>query len=120
METFDDLIDTTTFGTVRQHLRAAPSPVPAVILVQHRDTLPQVGSALAVEAGVCPALRRRQWARWFASGEVRVAGPTPATGQAADLDAIPDAARCDVLYVPPVYLVSLRGRKLPPQASGRP
>lgn len=120
MDNLNDLIDTTTFGTVRQHLRAASSPVPAVILVRHRDTLLRVGSALVVGAGVCRAVRRRQWAQWFASGEVRVAGAGHTGTSTTDLDAIPETARCDVLYVPPVYLVSLRGRKLPPPASGRP
>ena len=108
MENLNNLIDATTFGTVRRYLRAAHSPITTVMLVQHRDTLPQVGTALVAQEGGCRAFRRRQWAEWFTSGEVRVVGASNAPGQSANFDAIPDSSICHVLYVPPVYLVWLR------------
>ncbi len=111
MEDLNNLIDATTFGTVRRYLRAAHSPITTVMLVQHRDVLPRVGTALAAEDS--GPLRRRQWTDWFTSGEVRVGGALDAPGPRADLDAIPDSTICDVLFVPPVYLVCLRGYKLP-------
>jgi hypothetical protein len=98
---------------VRRYLRAAHSPITTVMLVQHRDTLPRVGDALVADAGHGRAFRRRQWAEWFNSGEVRVGGAATVPDQSADLDAIPDSALCDVLFVPPVYLVCLRGYRAP-------
>ncbi len=112
MEDLNRLIDVTTFGTVRRYLRAAPSPRTTVMLVRHRDILPRVGTALVTDPGNRRTFRRRQWADWLTSGEVRFDG-TPTAGQSANLDAIPDSALCDVLYVPPFYLVSLRGYKVP-------
>jgi len=113
MEDLNALIDATTFGTVRRYLRAAHSPITTVMLVQHRDTLPRVGTALVAEDGAGALLRRRQWTEWLMSGEVLVGGPGGGTGNGPDLDAIPDSAICDVLYLPPVYLVCLRNFRLP-------
>ena len=84
MENLNNLIDATTFGTVRRYLRAAHSPITTVMLVQHRDTLPQVGTALVAQEGGCRAFRRRQWAEWFTSGEVRVVGACNGPGQSAE------------------------------------
>ena len=108
MEDLNSLIDATTFGTVRRYLKVAHSPITTVMLVRHRDTLPRVGTALVADGGDCRAWRRRQWAEWFTSGEVRIGGAPTAADQVADLDAIPDSTLCDVLFVPPVYLVCLR------------
>jgi hypothetical protein len=113
MEDLNNLIDATTFGTVRRYLKAAHSPITTVMLVQHRNTLVRAGTALIEDEGSSRVFRRRQWAEWFNTGEVRVGGSSSAAGQGADLDAIPDSAICDVLYVPPVYLVCLRGCKVP-------
>ncbi|MHC1767494.1 MAG: hypothetical protein AB9869_24975 [Verrucomicrobiia bacterium] len=113
MEDLNNLIDATTFGTVRRYLKAAHSPITTVMLVQHRNTLAQAGTALIDDEGSSRVFRRRQWAEWFNTGEVRVGGASSVVAQTADVDAIPDSAICDVLYVPPVYLVCLRGCKAP-------
>ena len=113
MEDLNNLIDATTFGTVRRYLKAAHSPITTVMLVQHRDTLLRAGNALIADEGNNRVFRHRQWAQWYNTGEVRVGGASSAAGQGADLDAIPDSAICDVLYVPPVYLVCLRGHRVP-------
>ena len=111
MNLFDSLIDPTTFGTVRRYLKSASSPITTVMFVQHRDTLPRVAAALTGEDGHSPPRRRQQWAAWLAAGEVRTGGF--GAGCEADLDAIRAEAACEVLYLPPVYLVWLDGCPLP-------
>lgn len=113
MENLNSLIDATTFGTVRRYLHTARSPITTVMLVQHRDTLPAVGTALLAGDNAGANARRRQWKEWFTSGEVRVGGSSSANGSGIDLDAIADSTVCDVLYLPPVYLVCLRGCRIP-------
>lgn len=107
METLTYLIDLTTFSAVRRCLRAADSPITTVMLVQHRATLPRVGAALLAGRESSPMARHRQWCAWLASGEVRVWEPSSGYRGQVDLEAIPDAVRCHVLYLPPVYLVCL-------------
>ena len=109
MPELTNLIDATTFGTVRRYLRAAHSPITTVMLVQHRETLERAGAALLEDQGTARTFRTRQWAHWLRTGEVRLGG---AVANGVDLDAIPDSATCDVLFLPPVYLVCLRGYKL--------
>lgn len=113
MEDLKPLIDAATFGSVRRYLRAAHSPITTIMLVQHRDTLPLVGTALVAEDEAGANARRRQWKQWFTSGEVRVGGSSSANGPGIDLDVIADHTLCDVLYLPPVYLVCLRGCRIP-------
>ena len=113
MNDLNGLIDATTFGTVRRYLLAAHSPITTVMLVRHRDALAQVGHALIAEEGANHPHRQQQWRDWLTSGEVRLSGAWPFPDQAADLDAIPDAAICEVLFVPPVYLVCLRDYRAP-------
>jgi hypothetical protein len=117
MENLTNLIDPTTFGTVRRYLNSARSPITTLMLVRYRDALPRVASALIAEDGRTPELRRRQWTQWFGSGEVRLGGIPSGERFEVDIDHIPDQAVCDVLYLPPVYLVCLRGYK-PPLARG--
>ena len=113
MEDLNNLIDATTFGTVRRYLRVAPSPTTTVMLVRHRDTLPRVGTVLVADQGGGGTSHRRQWAEWFSSGEVRIGGAATDADHGTDLDAIPDSVRCDALYLPPVYLVCLRSYRAP-------
>jgi hypothetical protein len=113
MEDLNALIDPTTFGTVRRYLKAAHSPITTVMLVQHRDILPRVGTALVADDDASAPFRRRQWTQWLTSGEVRVGEPADGTGTGPNLEAIPDSAICDVLYLPPIYLVYLRNFRLP-------
>ena len=108
MRLLTDLIDATTFGTVRRYLQAAHSPITSIMLVRHRDALARVGQALMAEEERPRSHRWQQWADWLNSGEVRVGGASPFPGPRADLDGIPDSAICEVLFVPPVYLVHLR------------
>ena len=113
MENLTNLIAPTTFGSVRRCLNSARSPITTLMLVQHRDELPRVASALIAEDGRSLERRRRQWTRWFGSGEVRLGGIPTGERFEVDIDRISDQAICDVLYLPPVYLVCLRGYKPP-------
>jgi hypothetical protein len=108
MDHFESLIDLTTFGTVRRYLRAAHSPITTVLFVKHRRLLPRVAALLTGDDGQGLETRRGQLERWFASAELRFGGHTD-NAFLANLDSIPDAAGCEVLFLPPVYLVCLRG-----------
>lgn len=112
MECLEALIDTTTFGTVRQYLRAAHSPITSVLLVRHRDSLPCIGNALIAPEQRSRSTRVRQWQQWASSGEVQAGGAIAWPGPKANLDEIPDSAACEVLFVPPVYLVCLGDFKM--------
>jgi hypothetical protein len=112
MNRFESLIDLTTFATVRRYLLAAHSPITAVLFVKHRRLLPRVAALLAGDDGQGLETRRRQLERWFASAELRLGGHTD-NAFLANLDAISDAAGCEVLFLPPVYLVCLRGCNVP-------
>ena len=107
MENLESLIDPTNFGTVRRNLHSAHSPMTTVMLVQFRHLLPTVATALLAEDSRSADSRRQQWTRWFVAGEVRLGTHNPTQTYEADLDAIPNDARCNVLYLPPVYLVCL-------------
>ena len=112
MNHFESLIDLTTFVTVRRYLLAAHSPITAVLFVKHRRSLPHVAALLAGDDGQGLETRRGQLERWFASAELRLGGHAD-NAFLANLDAIPDAANCEVLFLPPVYLVCLRGCNVP-------
>ena len=105
MELLNGLIDSTNFLTVRQHLTCGRA-ITTVVLVRHREALARVGAALTGEDGLTPARRRQRWAEWWAAGEVQTA--RAGGGPGVDMDAIPDDATCDVIFLPPVYLVWLR------------
>ena len=112
MDHFESLIDPTTFATVRRYLLAAHSPIIAVLFVKHRRLLPHVAALLTGDGGRSLETRWRQLENWFAVAELRVGGYFQGA-HVANLDAIPDATACEVLFLPPVYLVCLRGCNVP-------
>jgi hypothetical protein len=112
MDNIESLIDLTTFVSVRRYLLAAHSPVIAVLFVKHRRLLPHVAALLTGDDGQSLETRWRQLGHWFAVAELRVGGYSQGA-HVANLDAIPDTADCDVLFLPPVYLVCLRGCNVP-------
>jgi hypothetical protein len=111
MDHFESLIDLTTFASVRRYLLAAHSPITAVLFVKHRRLLPHVAALLTGDDGQGLETRWRQLEHWFAVAELRAGGYSHGA-HVADLDAIPDTTACEVLFLPPVYLVCLRGRKV--------
>jgi hypothetical protein len=110
MELLNGLIDSTNFLTVRQHLMCGRA-ITTVVLVRHREALARVAATLTGEDGYTAGRRRQQWADWWAAGEVETA--CGGRGSGVDLDAIPDDTTCDVIFLPPVYLVCLRDFLLP-------
>ena len=112
MDHSESLIDLTTFASVRRYLLAAHSPITTVLFVKHRRLLPRVAALLTGEDGQGLEESRRQLERWFGSAELRLGGHTD-NAFLANLDPIPDAANCEVLFLPPVYLVCLRGCNVP-------
>ncbi len=116
MEDLANLIDATTFGFVRRSLSTARSPITSVMLVRKRDNLASVGAALVAEEHSGADWRRRQWQRWFTSGEVRLAGEGVADF-GVNLDGISDSTICDVLYLPPIYVVCLRADEACPHGT---
>ena len=105
MELLNGLIDSTNFLTVRQHLKCGRA-ITTVVLVRHREALARVAAALTGEDGHTAGRRCQQWAEWWAAGEVETA--RAGRGPGVDLDVIPDDTTCDVIFLPPVYLVCLR------------
>jgi hypothetical protein len=74
--------------------------------VRHREALARVAATLTGEDGHPAGRRRQQWADWWAAGEVGT--DRVGRGPGVDLDAIPDDTTCDVIFLPPLYLVCLR------------
>lgn len=114
---FETQIDLTRFGTVRRWLLAAGSPVKGVIFVAQRDLLPSVAQLLASADRRRPRRRQFQLERWILTGQLQMGGdPAQAPeGFVVDLDAIADDTPCDVIFLPPYYLVCLRAAPCTPR-----
>ena len=110
MNCFESQIDLTRFGTVRRWFLAAGSPVKGVLLVAQRELLPSIAQLLAGADQRRPRRRQFQLERWILAGQLQMGGdPTRAPqGFVVDLDAIADDTPCDVIFLPPYYLVCLR------------
>ena len=81
-----------------------------VLFVAQRDLLPSVAQLLA--GADCRRPRRRQFQleRWILAGQLQMGGDPARVpeGFVVDLDAIADDTPCDVIFLPPYYLVCLR------------
>ena len=114
MVEYESLIDLTDFGTVRRDLNCSRSSITDVLFVREERLLATVAELLADEHPT--GAQRAQFARWVRDGRLKVgvqqARPTNGSGPdgRVDVDAIPDRARCRVLFLPPYYLVHLRTR----------
>ena len=120
MSEFHSLIDRASFGTVRSYLNRPGSPITDVIFVEDHELMCEVAEALT--SPVSP-LRRNRLMRWFEAGRVSV-GTTvpknetvPSSVRLQDVFAIDRDALCDVLYLPPYYLVHLAADRLTSFAS---
>ena len=111
---YEQLIDPTDFGTVRRYLNCSRSSITDVLFVREERLLASLAELLADEHPT--GMQRAQFARWVRDGRLKVgvqqAGPSSGPGPdgRVDVDAIPDQARCRVLFLPPYYLVHLRTR----------
>jgi hypothetical protein len=113
---FESFIDATDFGTVAAYLRNPRSPIHTVLHVRDRRMLATLAEELTVAAETPsgagahgPLLVRRL----LAEDAMRVSsrdrlGWCPQTSL-VDVSTIPSAARCDVIYLPPFYLVHTPG-----------
>ncbi|MCI0538269.1 MAG: hypothetical protein L0Z50_23940 [Verrucomicrobiales bacterium] len=112
METaYSSLIDVTTFGIVRRHLRAAHSPITGVIFVARRDLLPRVAAMLDAPDEQSSELNQRLLQRWFRDGQLIPGSMCAGEAETMDLSAIEDEACCEVIFLPPYYLVWLAERR---------
>ena len=120
---FESLIDSTDFGTVRRYVNGFRSPITDVLFVRDDGLLATVAGLLIDEHPT--DAQRAQFARWIRDGSLRVGVPqvrlsgVPGTDGRIDVDAIPDHARCRVLFLPPYYLVRLRKPWDPERSAGR-
>lgn len=116
---YASLIDSTEFRTVRRYLNAAPSPIRGALFVASRDLLAQVAEQL--EQPTHKSSPHSLLERWFSDGMVRPAwqgeDPSETTTNRISLDRVHDEDSCDVIYLPPLYLVYVPG--LVPHPDGR-
>ena len=123
MSHFESLIDLTRFGTVRGSLGGHDSPITDVLFVRDESLLAPVAELLTDEHPT--DAQRRQFARWIRDGSLQVGVPQARLSGEPDLDgrinvdAIPDEARCRVIFLPPYYLVHLRVPLCPMTSAGR-
>lgn len=116
---YASLIDSTEFRTVRRYLNAAPSPIRGALFVASRDLLAQVAEQL--EQPTQTSRPNSLLERWFSEGILRPAwqgedSPETTTNRIS-LNRVHDQDSCDVLYLPPLYLVYVPG--LVPHPEGR-
>lgn len=110
MSEFLSLVDGTRFDLVRRLVCRPGSPITDVLFVSSRELLCQLAEVLTRSASGSGCQRLRQW---FEQGRLSVGVASlkqaPAGVERIDLHSIDRQARCDVLYLPPYYLVHLTG-----------
>ena len=112
MSDFQSLVDHTRFGLVRQRVNRPCSPITDLLFVESDELMYEMAEVLT-----SPVNRagRDRFQRWFEEGRIVVgttaAGPdrTAAEAHQIDLYRIDGEARCEVLFLPPYYLVHLQG-----------
>ena len=110
MSDFQSLVDHTRFDLVRRRVNRACSPITDLLFVESDELMCQLAELLT-----SPVTRanRHRFTRWWEEGRVTVGtaaappGGWPADGLCLDLHSIDRQAPCDVLYLPPYYLVHL-------------
>ena len=120
---FESQIDLTRLATVRGWLDGPDSPITDVLFVRDESLLAPVAELLTDEHPT--DAQRRQFARWIRDGslqvgvqQARLSGEPDRDGR-IDVDAIPDEARCRVIFLPPYYLVHLRSPLRQAASAGR-
>ena len=123
MSHFESLIDLTQFGTVRGCLCGPDSPITDLLFVRDESLLAPLAELLTDEHPT--DAQRMQFARWIRDGSLQVGVPQARLAGEPDLDgrinvdAIPDQARCRVIFLPPYYLVHLRSPLRQAASAGR-
>lgn len=112
MPDFQSLVDRTRFDLVRQRVNRPCSPITDVLFARTDELLCEMAEVLIHPVNHAG---RQRFQRWFEEGCI-VVGTTGADPDRAaagmhriDLHRIDGEARCEVLYLPPYYLVHLQG-----------
>lgn len=112
MSDFQSLVDHTRFDLVRRRVNRACSPITDVLFVRSDELMCELAEVLIRPVNHAG---RQRFQRWFEEGRIVVgttaAGPdrTAAKVHQIDLYRIDGEARCEVLFLPPYYLVHLQG-----------
>jgi len=112
MSDFQSLVDHTRFELVRRLVNRPGSPVTDLLFVESDELMCEMAEVLTSPVN---HTRRQRIQRWFDEGRFAVGttaardGRAPADGHYLDVHSIDRDARCDVLYLPPYYLVHLAG-----------
>ena len=112
MPDFQSLMDHTRFDLVRTRVNRACSPITDVLFVRSDELMCELAEVLIRPVNHAGRQRCR---RWFEEGRIVVGTTGDVTDRAAagmhriDLHGIDGEARCEVLYLPPYYLVHLQG-----------
>lgn len=112
MSEFQSLVDHTRFDLVRRLLTRPGSPVTYLLFVESDDLMCEMAEVLTSPVN---HTRRQRLQRWFEEGRVSVGttaaqgNQSPAEYQHLDVHSIDRDALCDVIHLPPYYLVHLAG-----------
>ena len=111
MSDFQSLVDHTRFDLVRRRVNRACSPITDVLFVRSDELMCELAEVLIRPVNTTRRLRIQ---RWFEEGRIAVGTTGDFVDRAAgmhriDLHGIDGDARCEVLYLPPYYLVHLQG-----------
>lgn len=111
---FSQWIDPTDFGTVRRYLLSAKSPIMGVLFLASRELLAEAAALLDGASEMSHAIRRGRLQQWFQRGQLRPGADAEAerTGVGVDLEKISNDTLCEVIYLPPMYLVHVPGLRL--------
>ena len=109
MLNFESLIDPTHFGTVRRYLNRPGSPITDCLFVEDPKLLAPVAELLTDEPVTAAKMCRLQ--AWMKDGRIKLgvnatveAGTSDGEG-VVDVHSVPDDTWCQVLFLPPFYLV---------------
>jgi hypothetical protein len=111
MSDFQLLVDHTRFDLVRTRVNRACSPITDVLFVRSDELMCELAEVLIRPVNHAG---RQRCQRWFEEGRIVVGTTGDVADRAAgmhriDLHGIDGEARCEVLYLPPYYLVHLQG-----------
>lgn len=116
MNSYESRIDPTTFGTIAGHLRDPLSPVHYLVHVRERARLATLAEQLepvTVPGDIAPAGLASLLASPLMEGAVRLSSGRPIElpdpQQLLAASSVPRLARCEVIYLPPFYLVHTPG-----------
>ena len=116
MNSYEMMIDPTNFGTVALYLRNPRSPIDHVLHVRDRAALAGLAEKLApfaITGQTTPADLPALLAEPLKTGEIKISSRLPLTfatpEQVVEAASIPRMAGCEVIFLPPFYLVHTHG-----------